>query len=85
VLRTARYRTEQYILHAPALLFLFSDGAYEVSRPDGTMLEYAHFQEVLTRATRDSASGLGEVLRFAREVRGDEVLEDDFSIVRMMI
>jgi serine phosphatase RsbU (regulator of sigma subunit) len=85
VLRTARYRTEQCVLHPPARLFVFSDGVYEVSRPDGSMLEYANFQEVLSCAGRDSESDLGEVLRFAREVRGDEVLEDDFSIIRMAI
>ena len=80
-----RYRCEERMLFSPARLFLFSDGVYEVHRPDGSMLEEADFEEVLTRAVPDGKSELDELLRFARDAHGAEVLEDDFSIIKMTI
>jgi serine phosphatase RsbU (regulator of sigma subunit) len=82
---TTRYDNKESMLAGPAQLFLFSDGAFEIMRPDGTMLGYEAFAEVLTRALPNDVSVLDEVLGFVREVRGAEFLEDDFSIVRMSI
>ena len=85
MLPTTRYRSEECTLVAPARLFLFSDGVYEIHRPDGSMLEFAAFEEVLTRAVPDGQSELDELLRFAQHTRGSALLEDDFSIIRMTI
>jgi sigma-B regulation protein RsbU (phosphoserine phosphatase) len=82
---TASYRSEECTLVAPARLFLFSDGVYEIHQPDGEQLEFAAFVERLTRGGSDGTSDLDELLRFARDMHGAEVLEDDFSIVRMTI
>jgi serine phosphatase RsbU (regulator of sigma subunit) len=82
---TARYQAEECTLTAPARLYLFSDGVYEIDRPDGSMLDFTAFEEVLRRAVPDGQSELGELLHFAREVHGAEVLEDDFSIIKMAI
>jgi sigma-B regulation protein RsbU (phosphoserine phosphatase) len=81
----ASYRSEECTLVAPARLFLFSDGVYEIHQPDGEQLEFAAFVERLTRGGSDGTSDLDELLRFARDMHGAEVLEDDFSIVRMTI
>jgi serine phosphatase RsbU (regulator of sigma subunit) len=81
----AEYERHECSLAGPARLFLFSDGAYEIMRPDGTLLEFADFEEVLTRAVPEGASELEELLRFARDFRGSEDLDDDFSIIKMTI
>src|ERR1700733_2556157 len=44
------YECHECTLVSPARLFLFSDGAYEIMRPDGTMMEFDDFEDVLTRA-----------------------------------
>src|ERR1700691_2490352 len=46
----ALYVREECTVVGPARLFLFSDGAYEIMRPDGTLLEFEAFEEVLARA-----------------------------------
>jgi serine phosphatase RsbU (regulator of sigma subunit) len=79
------YETKECTLAGPARLFLFSDGAYEIMRPDGTMLEIEDLEEVLTRAVPQGASELDELLRFVRDAHGSEELEDDFSIIKMTI
>jgi serine phosphatase RsbU (regulator of sigma subunit) len=85
LLPTARYRSEECRVVRPARLFVFSDGVYEISRPDGAMLDAAAFNDMLARPVGDGASRLAELLRFVREVRGNDVLEDDFSIVQLSI
>jgi hypothetical protein len=54
-------------------------------RPDGTILEYEGFEEVLTRAVPEGASELEELLQFAQDFHGSEDLDDDFSIIKMTI
>ena len=79
------YESKECTLAGPARLFLFSDGAYEITRPDGTMLEFEDFEEVLTRAVPEGASELEELLHFAQNVNGSKDLDDDFSIIKMTI
>src|SRR5277367_3690810 len=68
----AEYERKECSLAGPARLFLFSDGAYEITGPDGTMLESADFEEVLTRAVPEGVSELEELLHFARDAHGSE-------------
>lgn len=84
-LPNARYSGEECTLVGPARLFVFSDGAYEITRPDGSMLEFTVFEEALVRAVPDGASELDELLRLAWEVHGTATLEDDFSIIKMTV
>ena len=85
ILPDVPYESQECTLDGPARLFLFSDGVYEITRPDGTLLEFEDFEEVLTRAVPEGASELEELLRFARGVHGSEELDDDFSIIKMTI
>jgi serine phosphatase RsbU (regulator of sigma subunit) len=81
----APYVSEECTVAGPARLFLFSDGAYEIMRPDGTILDFEAFEEVLTRAVPEGASELEELLHFAQDHNGSEDLGDDFSIIKMTI
>jgi phosphoserine phosphatase RsbU/P len=81
----APYVSEECTIAGPARLFVFSDGAYEIMRPDGTLLEFEAFEEVLTRAVPEGASELEELLHFARDVHGSDDLDDDFSIIKMTL
>ncbi len=81
----AEYERQECSLAGPARLFLFSDGAYEIMRPDGTLLEFEAFEEVLTRAVPEGASELKELLHFVQNFNGSKNLDDDFSIIKMTI
>jgi serine phosphatase RsbU (regulator of sigma subunit) len=80
-----RYDPAECTLASPAKLFLFSDGVTEISRPDGTMLEFTDFHKALAGAVACGQSEMDELLRMARELHGDAVLEDDFSIIKMTV
>jgi serine phosphatase RsbU (regulator of sigma subunit) len=85
MLPNARYDREECTLVSPSRLFVFSDGVYEITRPDGSMLEFEVFEQALARAVPDGKSELDELLSLAWEVRGADTLEDDFSIIKMTI
>ena len=49
------------------------------------MVAVDEFRDVLSRPAADAGSELEALLRFAREAHGADVLEDDFSILRLTI
>ena len=75
------YETRTCPLDGATRLFLFSDGVFEIGRPDGSMLETEAFQHAL--CSPHVTHSLDSLLAFVREVHGEEVLEDDFSIVKL--
>ncbi|WP_218508496.1 PP2C family protein-serine/threonine phosphatase [Variovorax sp. dw_308] len=81
----ARFTEQQCVLQSPARLFVFSDGAYEITRPDGSMLAFSEFTEILTRPVSNGKSELDGLLDFAREAHGPGALEDDFTIIKLAL
>jgi phosphoserine phosphatase RsbU/P len=69
--------------HVPenSRLFVFSDGAYEIARPDHTRLDFDDdFVPYLLRNGR-GANVPQDVLNWAHSVHGSETLADDFSFI----
>ena len=62
-------------------LYVFSDGVYEVTKPDGTMWEFEEFIETLQR-TRDGVV-VPAVIEAVKQVRGVPDFEDDVSILEV--
>jgi len=75
------YRAQTHDVGKFAKLFLFSDGVYEISRPDGTMWEFADFVTTLTRPA-NGESEVDAALRAARALQGGDAFDDDFSMVK---
>jgi phosphoserine phosphatase RsbU/P len=74
------------LLPPAALLYLFSDGAYEITRPDGTLMRYDDLVALLT--ARREPSGAGRVAAIIDAVRGEQGgphFEDDFSLLELAI
>lgn len=67
-------------LPAYSRLYFFSDGLYEITKPDNTMMTFEEFQAILERGPRN-ATALPHTLDAIRQVRGEEPFEDDLSIV----
>jgi serine phosphatase RsbU (regulator of sigma subunit) len=78
----AEYPSDTVILPRNARLYLFSDGAFEVQRPEGTMMTFEDLLQFLKAAAIDGQSDLDRLFQHLVQMRGDDVLEDDFSIVR---
>jgi sigma-B regulation protein RsbU (phosphoserine phosphatase) len=65
-------------------LFVYSDGAFEVEKGDGTMWTLREFLEVLGRGGSSSESRIDRLLDYTRQLQGGDDFADDFSIVQVV-
>jgi sigma-B regulation protein RsbU (phosphoserine phosphatase) len=63
-------------------LYFFSDGIYEITRPDGSTMTFGEFMAVIARGPRGKGS-IPNTLEEIRAVRGPQSFEDDLSIVEV--
>jgi phosphoserine phosphatase RsbU/P len=79
------YITEVCHLDRFACLYLYSDGAFEIARPDGSMWTYEEFVEyVVQLQAGPSHDGLlDQLLQHVRAMRQSSTLADDFSILQV--
>jgi sigma-B regulation protein RsbU (phosphoserine phosphatase) len=64
-----------------AKLFMFSDGAYEIERKDGTMWPWSEFVKFMARPSTPGASDMDALMAHVRDLSGSQEFADDFSIV----
>jgi phosphoserine phosphatase RsbU/P len=64
------------------LLSLYSDGAFEIERPDGTAWAFGDFIEFMEKVPRTpEQTGMDGLIRFANEFKGVDEFVDDLSMV----
>jgi phosphoserine phosphatase RsbU/P len=64
-------------------LFVYSDGAFEVSRPDGSMWAFDDFVATLSEDPPESGVRLDRLLARIREISAKDDLNDDFSMLEL--
>lgn len=80
VLPEAVFRSESVILTAGSRLFVFSDGAYEFSGPDGESGELDDFIEILKAIP---GGDLDLLVQKCAQIHGAPTFDDDFSILKI--
>ena len=68
-----------------ARVFVYSDGAFEISLPDGSMWAFDEFVHTLTRGGTSAEGPMDALLSRVREVSGREEFHDDFSIMELVL
>lgn len=66
-------------------LFVFSDGVYEVYKPDGAILRIQEFIKYLfdfASKTEPPDEDLDHIMKFITSLQGKDTFDDDFSIVK---
>lgn len=63
-------------------LYFFSDGLYEITKPDGSLYTFQEFKTVVAGVPRGQA-GISHTIQAIRAVRGLDSFEDDLSIVEV--
>ncbi|MFM8415066.1 MAG: SpoIIE family protein phosphatase [Planctomycetota bacterium] len=66
-------------------VFVYSDGAFEVSRPDGSMWAFDEFVETLAGGGAPGEGRMDRLLGRVRELSGREDFHDDFSIMELVL
>ena len=64
-------------------LYLFSDGAYEIFRPDGSLWSYEEFVQLLESPTPAGVSDLDHIVSTISTIHGSNSFDDDFSLMQV--
>ena len=64
-------------------VYLFSDGVYEVERPDGTMWSLEELQDFLRRPPAEPGTEIEALYKTLQGMHGRDTLDDDFSLLRL--
>jgi phosphoserine phosphatase RsbU/P len=78
------YDAEELELAPASRLYLFSDGVYEVERPDESMWTLEELQDFLcSQPAGQPGAEMDALYGELQRMHADEILEDDFSLVRV--
>lgn len=65
--------------------YIFSDGVYEILKPDGSMLSYDEFTNFIEKLpSQKNNEDLMQILAFCKGFVGDQPFSDDFSILKIV-
>jgi sigma-B regulation protein RsbU (phosphoserine phosphatase) len=78
-----QYRTREVLIDKGAILYIFSDGAFEVEGPGDTLWTLGQLQDYLQHMLSESGNELDQLYGFLKERLGDNMLQDDFSILKI--
>jgi PAS domain S-box-containing protein len=76
-----KFPSARATIPAAAELYLFSDGVYEIPRPDGSWQSWEEFSQYLN----ESRPPLESIVEKMRAIHGVEEFEDDFSLLKMTL
>jgi sigma-B regulation protein RsbU (phosphoserine phosphatase) len=80
----AAYDAAEVEVNANSRLYLFSDGVYEVERPDESMWSLEELQQYLSEQPAEAGGAEMDVLyAMLQRMHACQILEDDFSMVRV--
>jgi len=80
----SRYIAESVTLGPYGRLYVFSDGAYEVSKRDGSAMSFEEFTDVLAQPSASEEGELNAVVDQMREIQGAKILPDDCSLLKLV-
>jgi sigma-B regulation protein RsbU (phosphoserine phosphatase) len=80
---TADFHNGSHDVSPGSRLYVFSDGAYELERSDGSPVKLADLIEQIKRPAARGNTKLDELIGWVRETSGRTVLNDDLSILEV--
>jgi len=85
MLEDSEFPAGQCTFHPGDRLYVYSDGVYEIERPDETLWTFDEFTVFMASAVDENSGRLAELWKHVCQVRGGETLEDDFTIVEVIL
>lgn len=82
-LPVTEYKDDSCIIEAYNRLYIFSDGVYEITRPDRSMLGFAEFVKLLEHTVPVENQELDYIVSYGQEVQNKKLFADDFSILEV--
>ncbi len=66
-------------------LYVYSDGTFEIIRPDDTMMSFSDFTKLLATRVDDHYPDIPELLKIISDIKGDNTFDDDFSLLKISL
>ncbi|MGK7901183.1 MAG: PP2C family protein-serine/threonine phosphatase [Hormoscilla sp.] len=79
----AEYVCYQCPIVANSTLYVFSDGAYEICQPDGSIWSLDAFTNLLASQPQTDSNNLDRVLNQIKSLSAKEALDDDLSLLQI--
>lgn len=79
----AEYVSDRCPIVANSTLYVFSDGAYEICQPDGSIWSLDAFTNLLASQPQTQGNNLDRVLNQIKSLSAKEALDDDLSLLQI--
>ncbi len=78
-----KYEKSKIAFKAFTRLYIYSDGIYEVTRPDGSMLKLDDFIKIVSKLSHKGDASPREIIEEIRKAQGSDVFDDDVSLMEV--
>jgi len=77
------FQTQTHQIEERSILYVFSDGVYEVERDDGSMWEFSEFSKFVLQPVSENQSKIEGLYNRVKSLTKSDNFEDDFTIVEV--
>lgn len=78
------FSTERRPVAPGSRLYVYSDGAHEIHKPDDTDWTFAEFKAFMSQPSDSPEAVVDRLLRHVRQLKGADSLDDDFSVIEVV-
>jgi phosphoserine phosphatase RsbU/P len=79
------YTSSEVELKLPATVFIYSDGVYEIEKPDHTIWELDEMFDFISNNRGDGNYEIDALLKFVQDLSGKTILDDDYSMMKIVL
>ncbi len=79
-----RYQSQSCSVQPSDQLYIYSDGACEIRKPDGKFLEFEDFIELVAQSSPTNQPNLDRILKQIYQIRGTKQFDDDYSMMEVI-
>lgn len=82
-LSKAQFKAETHQINDKSSLFLFSDGAYEIHKNGGGMMNFDEFKEIVISSARSQSKEIDFIYERIKKISAQTNFIDDFSLLQV--
>lgn len=79
------YSSSEVKVELPAEIFIYSDGVYEIEKPDHSIWEIDEMCEYVENHRGDGNFEIDSLHEFVKKLSGKNILDDDYSMMKIII
>ena len=79
------FDSQDVAVPAGARLLVYSDGAFEISRPDGSMWPFEEFLRTIAAPPAAATNTMDALVTHVRQLSGRDDFNDDFSMMELVL